>query len=201
MVYFLDDVGKKIFILMGHPNPDPTLTAKLADSYEAGALATDHEVRRMNLGEMQFDPILHRGYKVIQELEPDLKTFQENVQWCDHFVILYPNWWGTMPALLKGLIDRAWLPGFAFRFNKEISILWQRLLKGRSARLIIVTNTHPWISWFLFGEFTNELARATLAFSGFSPVRIKAFSPSEHASEAKRTRWFNTAYQMGRRGE
>ena len=71
-------MAKKISILVGHPDEEPTLTAKLADSYEAGAVAADHEVRRMNIGEMHFDPILHRGYKVIQELEPDLKTFQEN---------------------------------------------------------------------------------------------------------------------------
>ena len=186
---------------MAHPNKDPTLTAKLSDSYEAGAVAGDHEVRRMNLGELNFDPILHKGYKTIQELEPDLKTFQENVKWCDHLVVLYPNWWGTMPALLKGLIDRAWLPGFAFRFNKKMPFLWEKLLKGKSARIIIVSNTHPWVAWFLFGEFTNELARATLGFSGFRPIRITAYSPSERASEEKRTGWFNATYQMGRDAE
>ncbi|HEY4473955.1 MAG TPA: NAD(P)H-dependent oxidoreductase [Candidatus Paceibacterota bacterium] len=194
-------MAKKIFILVGHPDEEPTLTAKLADSYEAGAVAADHEVRRMNIGEMHFDPILHRGYKVIQELEPDLKTFQENVKWCDHLVVLYPNWWGTMPALLKGLIDRTWLPGFAFRFNNGSTLLWEKLLKGRSARLIVVANTHPWAAWFLFGEFTNELSRATLGFSGIRPVHIKVFSPSEKASDAKRTGWFDEAYQMGQAGK
>ncbi len=187
---------KKIFILLGHPDSD-SRTGRIADAYELGALEAGHEVRRQNLGEMHFDPILHKGYKVIQELEPDLKAFQENVKWADHLVFLYPNWWSTMPALFKGLIDRAWLPGFAFRFHKT-DPLWDSLLKGKSARIMILANTHPWAAWFMFGEFTNELARATLAFSGINPIRIKVFTPSEKASEEKWKHWLQTVREMGK---
>jgi putative NADPH-quinone reductase len=190
---------RKIFILMAHPNSD-TLTGRLADAYEVGALRAGHEVRRQNIGEMKFDPILHKGYKVIQGLEPDLKTFQENVKWCEHFVIFYPNWWATMPALLKGLIDRAWLPGFAFNFSKVMGIIpsWTKRLKGRSARIVILANIHPWITWFMFGNFTNELARATLSFSGFSPVKVKIFTPSETAGKEAYDRWIRKMEEMGR---
>lgn len=173
-----------------------SLTSHLADAYELGALEAGHQVRRQNLGEMQFDPILHKGYKVIQELEPDLCTFRENVTWAEHFVILYPNWWATMPALLKGLIDRAWLPGFAFRFHKK-DIWWDGLLKGRSARIVVLSNTHPLVTWLFFGEFTNELARATLAFSGIRPVRVHVLSPSEKASPEKRDSWVSLMHRMG----
>src|SRR6185437_3622120 len=67
----------RIFILLGHTDHE-TLSGAMADTYEREARASGHEVRRMNIGEMQFDPILHKGYKVIQQLEQDLKTFQEN---------------------------------------------------------------------------------------------------------------------------
>lgn len=180
---------------MANPHTD-SRTNRIANAYEKGAREAGHEVRRQNISEMKFDPILHKGYTVIQNLEPDLLTFQENVKWSEHFVVLYPNWWATMPALLKGLIDRAWLPGFAFRFRKT-SPGWDRLLKGRSARIFILANTHPWITWSLFGDFTNELERATLAFSGFDPIRTKVFAPSEKAPGSTWLKWEKTVFKLG----
>ncbi len=187
---------KKIFILLGNPDSE-THSGRMAGAYEEGALSAGHEVRRQNIGDMQFDPILHKGYKVIQKLEPDLLTFQENVKWCDHLVIIYPNWWATMPAILKGLIDRAWLPGFAFRFYNDGRLGWQKLLKGKSARTIILAKTHPWVTWALFGEFTNELARGTLGFAGIAPIRTIVFSPSESASPARFGWWLQRVKRMG----
>lgn len=187
---------KNIFILLGHPD-NLTLSSALADAYERGARAGGHHVRRQNIGDMKFDPILHKGYKVIQELEPDLKTFQENVSWADHLIIVYPNWWGTTPALLKGLFDRAWLPGFAFRFNKN-GFGWQQLLRKKTARIVICAATPGIISFALFGDFTNEMARATLGFAGIH-TRISMFSPSEKASEKMRKGWIQKAEQLGKR--
>src|SRR3989344_5993133 len=128
---------KKVFILLGHPDVD-SFNCTLADEYERGAKEAGHEVRRMNLGEMKFNPILHKGYKEKQELEPDLIAFHDNIRWCEHFVVFYPSWWSTMPALLKGLIDRTWLPDFAFNFTSDFT--WKKLLKGKSATMIVTSD-------------------------------------------------------------
>ena len=181
---------------MGNPDSD-SLVCAMADAYEAGALSAGHEVRRMNVGDMQFDHVLHHGYKVIQALEPDLITFQHNVKWADHIVIAYPNWWCTMPASLKAVFDRAWLPGFAFNFYKDGRWGWIKRLKGKSARIIIAANVNPWLTWLLFGDFTNELSRATLGFAGVAPVRISIFTPSESASPTRHAWWLSKVRKLG----
>ena len=91
----------KIYILLAHPDKD-SFNGRLADAYENAAKNKGHEIRRQNLGEMKFDPILWKGNKVVQELEPDLKQSQENILWCNKWVIFYPLWWGSVPVLREG---------------------------------------------------------------------------------------------------
>lgn len=179
-------MAKKVFILLGHPDTD-SMCCKFADSYAVGAYESGFEVRRMNIGDMKFDPILHCGYKCIQELEPDLLKFQENVRWCDHFVIIYPSWWSTMPALLKGIFDRAWLPGFAYKFLPS-GFGWKRLLKGRTATVFITSDSHPILARFLFGDNVNEIRDGILWFAGFKP-KIKKCGPMKKISEEKKNLW------------
>ncbi len=190
---------KKIFILLGHPDKE-TRGGSFVDAYEKGAKEAGHEVRRMNIGEMKFDPVLHMGYKAIQPFEPDIVTAQENIKWCDHFVILYPSWWSTMPSVLKGFFDRAWMPGFAFRFKKEgfmAGMMWSRLLKGRTARVFVTSDSHPLFARFLFGDTTNEIKKCILWFSGFN-VSVKKVGPLKFANEAKLADWRERFYLWGR---
>lgn len=193
--------AKKIFILVGHTYAD-SVAGMFAEAYTEGAKESGHEVRRMNLGDLSFDPILHQGYKAIQELEPDLIAVQENFKWADHIVIMYPNWWSTMPALLKGMFDRMWLPGFAFNFKKDKegkrtnTVI--RMLKGKSARVIITTGTRPLFLRVLFGDFTNEITRGILGFAGISPIRVSAIGPCEHAPEKRLKAWRKKMHRLGK---
>ena len=172
---------KKILVFLGHPTKD-SYTGRLADAYEAGALASGFEVERINIGDLSFDPILHFGYKEIQQLEPDLKMVQEKITWADHVVFIYPNWWITMPALMKGMFDRMWLPGFAFNFDKTTKKLIQRL-KGKTARVVIVAGTHsPFMTWWKFGDYTNEISHGILGFAGIR-AKVTAFGPTERVAQ------------------
>ncbi|MHB0977973.1 MAG: NAD(P)H-dependent oxidoreductase [Minisyncoccota bacterium] len=190
---------KKIFILLGHPDSD-SLNCTLADQYERGATEAGHDVRRMNIGEMQFDPVLHKGYREIQALEPDLLSFQENVKWADHFVIFYPSWWSTMPAVLKGLFDRTWLPGFAYKFIDD-SYMWKRLMKGKSASMVVTSDTAPLIQRIIFGDTTNELKKGILWFAGFGPIRVYKFGYLKHFGMWRREHMKRKVYSLGKKAK
>lgn len=192
--------SKKIFILHGHPDA-ATLSGSFVDAYEKGAREAGHEVRRTNLGDLKFDPILHKGYKEIQTLEPDLLKVQEDIRWCEHFVILYPSWWSTMPALLKGLFDRIWMPHFAFHFKNGgfgEGYIWYKLLKGRSARVFVTSDSHPLLARFIFGDTTNEIKKCVLWFAGFS-TRVKKIGPLKFISEVRAAEWKHRFEHWGRR--
>jgi putative NADPH-quinone reductase len=189
----------KIFILMGNPDADATLGSELASHYESEARSAGHEVRRTNIGDLSFDPILHKGYKVIQQLEPDLLKVQEDMKWADHFVLIYPLWWAGMPALLKGMWDRLFIPGFAFHFHKD-GMGWDKLLAGKTARVFITSKNWPIVERVLFGDFKNEVGRALLGFAGYK-VRITEIGRAENMPEEKMDSWMKTVSKLARKAQ
>ena len=189
-------MAKKIYILMGNPDKEDTMSSAVADTYEQAAKEAGHEVRRTNLGDLQFDPILHKGYKTIQQLEPDLLKVQEDMKWADHFVLIYPLWWAGMPALLKGMWDRMFIPGFAFHMHKN-HLGWDKLLKGKTARVIILSQNWPLVERILFGDFTNEVSRAILGFAGYK-VKLSEFGHIEKMPDDKKTRCLGKIAALGR---
>jgi NAD(P)H dehydrogenase (quinone) len=191
-------MSKNILVLLGNPDAD-TFSGLIADHYQSGAEDAEHEVQRVNIGDLNFDPILHNGYKTIQELEPDLIDLQEKINWADHVVIVYPNWWCTMPAVLKGLFDRIWLPGFAFNFDKETHKVIKHLT-AKTAHVIIVSGSHtPFMTWWKFGDFTNEIQYGILEFAGIQ-TRVSAYGPSGRAPEEKKEKWFAEVKKLGAKG-
>lgn len=185
-------MAKKILVLVGHPDT-VSMCRDFGHSYAEGARKKGHEVKEVNLGDLKFDPILHQGYKVIQELEPDLKQLQADIRWCEHLVIIYPSWWSTMPAILKGMFDRMWLPGFAYKFLPS-GLGWVKLLKGRTARVFVTSDSHPLLARFLFGDNTNEIQDGILWFSGIY-AKMKKIGPVKKISPERRAklvaRFFN----------
>jgi putative NADPH-quinone reductase len=190
-------VPKKIVVICGHPDRE-SFSGTVTDHYQAGAQDAGHEVRRVNVGELQFNPIPHKGYKEIQELEPDLVNLQDTFRWADHIVIVYPNWWCTMPALLKGLFDRFWLPGFAFNFDKQTKKVIQRL-KGKTGRVIILSGSHsPFKMWWLFGDYTNEIQFGIMEFAGIK-TEVSSFGPCERVGEQCRGKWLKEVERLGQK--
>lgn len=190
-------MGKRILVILGHPSNE-SLCSALAGSYVEGASAAGNEVQLISLASLVFDPVLHNGYASIQELEPDLKSAQAAIYWAQHIVFVYPNWWGGMPALLKGFIDRVFLPGFAFKY-REGSRFWDRLLSGRTAQLFVTMDTPPWyFRWVYRMPGHNQMKRTILEFSGIKPVTITSIGPVRGSSHKKRQQWLRQTMTAGR---
>jgi len=190
-------MGKNITIILGHPD-SASYCASIATAYEQAAIAAGHEVRLFKLGELDFDPILHQGYKVVQPLEPCLVEAQEAITWAHHLVFVYPIWWGAMPALMKGFFDRAFLPGYAFKYRPN-SQFWDKLLKGRSAHVFSTMDTPPWYFWLVYNmPGHHQIKRTILQFSGIRPVKITSFGPVRYASQQRKEGWLAQVARFAR---
>ena len=142
-------MGVNVLILDGHPD-EGRLLNHLLDHYQR-SLSADASVVRINLRDLSFDLNLRRGYSTDQPWEPDLQRVGEALAACDHLAVGFPLWWGAEPALVKGLVDRLLLPGFAFKYHPE-NVWWDGLLAGRSADLIVATDTPNWYLKLVYGD-------------------------------------------------
>ncbi len=189
---------KKILIINGHPDKE-SLCFALAESYKKGADASGIECKLVHLIDLQFNPILTYGYRVVSELEPDLIKIQQEILEADHLVIVYPNWWGTYPALLKGFIDRVFLPNFAFKYLKD-SPLPAKLLKGKTARIIVTMDTPKWYYWLINkSPVHNSMKKAILEFCGISPVKISSFAIVKSSDDKERKKWIDEVEKLGKK--
>jgi len=191
-------VAPRILVILGQPSAH-SLSAAMAQAYRDGASAAGAEVRFLALGDLDFDPILHQGYRAIQPLEPALQAAQADIAWAGHLVWVYPIWWGGLPALLKGFLDRVFLPGFAFKYRPH-SALWDRLLAGRSAELLVTMDSPPWYyRWVQRQPGHQQMKKTILEFSGIRPVRVHSFGPVVRSSDAARAGWIAQARALGLR--
>ncbi|CAM3630725.1 MULTISPECIES: NAD(P)H-dependent oxidoreductase [Sphingobacterium] len=189
---------KRILIINGHPNRE-SFNFGIAAAYKEGAKESGAEVRSINIADLNFNPNLQFGYQKRTELEPDLLQAWEDILWAEHLVWVHPVWWGGLPAIMKGFIDRLFLPGFAFQY-RENSLFWDKLLKGKSARIITTLDQPGWYYALIYGRpSVNQLKRSTLQFCGISPVKVTYLGIIKTSDATKRDKWLYKIKQLGKR--
>ena len=191
-------MSKRVLIILGHPSTD-SFCGAIATCYFEAATQAGREVRIMQLGALNFDPVLHEGYNQIQTLEQDLLDAQADIMWAEHLVFVFPLWWGGVPALLKGFIDRTFLPGFAFKYRQG-KVFPDKLLKGRTAHLLVAMDTAPWYyKWVYWMPGLHQMRKHTLAFCGIKPLTTLMFGPVLTSTTTQRQRWLQQAMALARR--
>ena len=187
----------RCLLILAHPRRE-SLCGALFDACAAGARAAGVECRQLILSELTFDPAVRALSPELQTLEPDLVCAQADIAWAEHLVFVFPTWWGTFPALLKGFLDRVMMPGFAFRHLTHNR--WEKLLAGRTADLITTMDTPPLVYRLIYrAPGIQALARATLGYCGVKIARVDVFGPVITSTETVRARWLERARIRGSR--
>jgi putative NADPH-quinone reductase len=192
-------VSRNILILDGHPDPtNDRFVHALAAAYQAGAEEAHHAVRVIRLADLDF-PLLRSqlDYEKGDPVEA-VRHCQGLFDWAEHVVILYPLWLGSMPALLKALLEQMLRPGFAFSAPK-LGRWRAKFHTGKSAR-IVVTMGMPglWYRWWFRAHSLRSLQRNVLKFIGFRRVRATIIGSVANLDGAKGTEWLSTLRALGR---
>lgn len=189
---------KKIAIINGHPNKD-SFNFGVAEAYRLGAVEAGAEVKEIVIRDLNFNPNLQFGYQKRMELEPDLVKAWEIIQWADHLVWIHPVWWGGFPALMKGFIDRLFLPGMAYKY-RENSVWWDKLLKGKTAHIITTLDQPGWYYRLFFGRpSVNQLRKSILEYCGVKPVKVTYIGIIRNSKEEQRSKWLRKVKELGRK--
>jgi putative NADPH-quinone reductase/1,4-dihydroxy-2-naphthoate octaprenyltransferase len=184
----------KVLIVVGHPRRQ-SLCQALAGAYGAGARRAGANVCELRLAEFSFDPHVRSFDPTVQPVEESIVHARALLAWADHIVFVYPTWWGTMPALLKGFLDRVLAPGFAFTENERGYV---PLLGGKSAELLTTMDTPRWVYRWIYGAPGHKaMARATLGFCGIEVVRVAGFGTVKGSSLEERQAWLEQAQRRG----
>ncbi len=77
-------------------------------------------------------------------LTNDVRAEHEKLLWADALILQFPLWWYTMPAILKGWIDRVYAFGFAYGVGEHSDKHWgdrfgEGTFAGKRAMLIVTT--------------------------------------------------------------
>lgn len=187
---------RKILIINGHPDPSPQrFCAALAEAYAAGATDRGHELRRLNVGALEFPFIRSRVEFEDQDPPPAIQKAQEDLVWAEHLVLVHPLWLGSAPAVLKAFFEQTFRYGFAVPQPGEG--IPRGRLGGRSARLIVTMGMPGALYSSVFGGFgVRAMKRGILGLAGFHPIEHTYVGNVESSAES-RLAWLSKVRQMG----
>ncbi|WP_280353899.1 NAD(P)H-dependent oxidoreductase [Nocardia otitidiscaviarum] len=147
--------------LIVHAHPEPrSLNGALADVAVSTLTEAGHDVRVSDLYAMNWKPLVDAAdfgpaasepLRVVADsgraydtgnLTPDVTAEQDKLRWADTVILQFPLWWYSMPAILKGWVDRVFSYGFGYGVGEHNETRWgdrygEGTLAGKRAMLSV----------------------------------------------------------------
>lgn len=192
-------MNQRILVIQGHPDADSThFCHALAQAYIEAAQQAGHEVRVITVAALDF-PLIRSAREYAGEPPDNIRQCQDDIRWANHLVFVYPLWMGSMPALLKGFMEQVFRENFGLQVGQD-GKAWQRMLKGKSARIVITMGMPALVyRWFFGAHSLKSLERNILKFCGIKPIRESLVGLVE-GSPRHRRRWLDKMARLGKAG-
>jgi NAD(P)H dehydrogenase (quinone) len=193
----LKPMKRRVLILLANPDTG-SLSRALAEEIASAAAEEGAEPRLIDLYTEQFDPVLtaeeaSRRFSFDQAVQEQ----QQAVRDADLVVWVHPDWWGGMPAVMKGWLDRVLQPGFAFSFEEERDGHFRRrpLLKGTGA-LAVITSDAGSVEPVPAADIWQK---RVFSYCGFSPAEVLLLPDTRQTGYLERKEFFTVCRETVKR--
>jgi NAD(P)H dehydrogenase (quinone) len=141
---------RRILVVFAHPLSD-SLSAVLKDAVTGGLADAGHEIDLIDLYADDFDARLSAAERTAflkpgYAPPPDTADYCDRLKAADGIVFVFPQWWFGMPAILKGFVDRVFVPGIAFNPDPSGGRLIPLLQNIRTFDVVTTTGSPWWIT-------------------------------------------------------
>ena len=191
----------KTLIVYYHPN-DRSFCSAILKAVKDGSKKGGHPSKVINLSKDNFDPVmkskdlkafaeLGRGMEeAIMDLDPIVFRYKKKLEWAEHIVMIFPIWWMTMPAMMKGFVDKVIFPGVAYEMDN--GRLRSRLHSLKQVTVITTMNTPADIYRNNFGNsLEGSLVKGTFNQIGIHDIRWISLNMVKQSGDEKRWLWLD----------
>ena len=144
----------RALVIYCHPCPE-SFNAAVKDAVVETLEQAGHEVRLIDLYADGFDPVMsaeeRRGYHDEGDNVLPVAGHVDAINWCEMLIFVYPTWWFGLPAMLKGWLDRVWVPHVTFAMPTETTGMEPKMQHIRKIG-VVTTCGATWLVSKLMGE-------------------------------------------------
>lgn len=189
----------KALVIFAHPSPQ-SYNAAILDAVKAELGQQQVEVRVKDLYQMNWNSTL--GLSDLQQiysggLPEDIAQEQADIKWADALILIGPVWWWTLPAIMKGYIDRVMTYGFAYTFGEKGM---QGLLTGK--RVVVITTSgqdeRSATASGMIESIKKGFVNAVFGNCGFAPIAYKNCYAVVTISDEERKRYLEEVREFVR---
>jgi len=186
----------RFLVVLAHPLKD-SFAASAARAVIDTLTSHGHSVDFLDLYAEDFDPRLsaaeRASYMTDTFDQSAMAPYIARLQAADGLILVFPQWWFNLPAILKGFIDRVFVPGVAFRHDANGGRLIPLLTNIRYFWVVTTTGSPWWIVHFYMGNPVKRLLkRGVAAFCAKRlDFRMLSLHNMDQSTEEKRKRFLD----------
>jgi len=183
----------KAVIIYSHPW-EKSYNSSILNIVKESLMNKGADIDLFDLYKDNFNPVLSVKdlalYSEGKTSDTDVMNYQKRIEQADHLFIIFPVWWYSLPAILKGFLDKVLLKNWSFDTTSTFPKGKLNFIKSTT---VISTMTAPgWYHRFVYGNtMKHSFIDGTLKFCGLKKLKWFNISNVENIGDKKRKLWLN----------